>query len=165
MIKSKFSGDTIFWGIFTSIWIIPGGIMIFRGLKNYTLKMNETLILLLFIILFYFLINFLKHIKIINITDGKLKYYSILRPFGNTLNLKDYIGKITLTETGTSGSYKTVYLVNNQNKTSFKIMGLHYKNFDELNNAIPLKIMKYPAGIMNYLKILFLEKVSLNSKK
>ncbi|UUV22724.1 hypothetical protein [Paenimyroides aestuarii] len=97
--------------------------------------------------------------------DGKLKYYSILQPFGRTLNLEDYIGKVLLTEIGTRGSYKTVYLVNAQNKTAFKIMGLHYKNFDELNNAIPLKLMKYPSGVMNYLKILFFEKVSLNTKK
>lgn len=165
MIKSKFSGDTIFWGVFTSIWLIPGGIMIFKGLNNYSLKLNETLILLLFLFLYYILITFLKHIKVIKIEDGKLKYYSILRPFGRTLNLEDYSGKIILKETGTRGSYKTIYLVNNQNKTSFKIMGIHYKKFDELNNAIPLKIMKYPTGIMNYLKILFLEKVSVDTKK
>lgn len=161
MIKSKFSGDAIFWGIFTSIWLIPGGIMIYKGLNNYSLKLNETLILLLFFFLYYILITFLKHMKVIKIEDGKLKYYSILRPFGRTLNFKDYVGKIILTEIGTRGSYETVYLVNNKNKTTFKIMGLHYKNFDELNNAIPLKKMKYPSGIINYLKILFLEKVRL----
>ena len=103
--------------------------------------------------------------KVIKIEDGKLTYYSILRPFGRTLNLKDYVGKVILTGNGLKEDLQTAYLVNNQNKTSFKIMGLHYKNFDELNNAIPLKIMKYPSGIMNYLKILFLEKVSVNSKK
>lgn len=165
MIKSKFSGDAIFWGIFMLIPLFSFIIFSIKGVNQYSGKIGETLILLLFIILFYFLLNFLKHMKVIKIEDGKLKYYSILRPFGRTLNLKDYKGKIILTETGTRGSYKTAYLVNNQNKTSFKIMGLHYKNFDELNNAIPLKIMKYPTGIMNYLKILFLEKVSVDTKK
>ena len=165
MIKSKFSGDTIFWGIFMLIPLFSFIIFSIKIVNQYSGKIGETLILLLFITLFYFLLNFLKHMKVIKIEDGKLKYYSILRPFGRTLNLENYTGKIILTETGTRGSYKTVYLVNNQNKTSFKIMGLHYKNFDELNNAIPLKIMKYPAGIMNYLKILFFEKVSVDTKK
>lgn len=165
MTKSKFTGDTFFWGFFMLIPLFSFIIFSIKIINQYSGKIGETLILFLFIILFYFLLNFYNHMKVINIEEGKLKYYSILRPFGRTLNLKDYKGKIILTETGTRGSYKTVYLVNNQNKTSFKIMGLHYKNFDELNNAIPLKIMKYPSGIMNYLKILFLEKVSLNSKK
>jgi len=161
MIKSKFSGDTIFWGIFSIIWLIPGTIMIFKGVKNYSLRVNETLILLLFFFLYYLLIKFLKHIKSINISENKLKYYSILQPFGKTIDLSDYIGKIILTEVGTRGSYKTVYLINTKRKTSFKIMGLHYKNFDEINNALPLKIIKYNPGFTQYLKLLFFETISI----
>lgn len=161
MVKSKFSGDTIFWSIFMQIPLVCFIIFPIKIIKGYSGKLVETLILLFVIILFYFLINFLKHIKFIEIKDGKLKYYSIFRPFGRTIDLADYIGKVILTETGTRGSYKSVYLVNAQNKTSFKIMGLHYKNFAELNRGIPLKTIKYPPGIIRYLKILFFERVSI----
>ena len=92
MIKSKFSGDAIFWGIFMLIPLFSFIIFSIKSVNQYSGKIGETLILLLFIILFYFLLNFLKHMKVIKIEDGKLKYYSILRPFGRTLNLKDYKG-------------------------------------------------------------------------
>lgn len=164
MIKSKFTGDAIFWAI---IMIIPlFGFTIFtkRILKNYSLQVSDTLILLLFITLFYFLINFLKHIKRIIVRGNELKYYSILRPFGRTLDLNNYTGKIILKETGSGGSYKVVYLVNKQNKTSFKIMGLHYKNFDDINNAIQLKIIKFSPTTSQYFKLLFFERIEIKNK-
>ncbi len=161
MIKSKFSGDTIFWGIFMLVPLASFIIFSIKIIKNYSGNIGQILILLLFIILFYLLINFLKHIKSIKISEKKLKYYSILQPFGKTLDLSDYIGKIILTEVGTRGSYKTVYLINTKRKTSFKIMGLHYKNFDEINNALPLKIIKYNPGFTQYLKLLFFETISI----
>src|SRR5690554_4978537 len=105
MIKSKFSGDTVFWGIFM---IMPLFIFIFfsiRVLKKYSGEIGDTFILLLLTTLFYFLINFLKHIKRIIVRGNELKYYSILRPFGRTLDLNNYTGKIILKETGSGGSY------------------------------------------------------------
>ncbi len=48
-------------------------------------------------------------------------------PFGGIVNFDKYIGKIETTETGSGGSYKVVYLVDKNNRTTFKIMGLHYK--------------------------------------
>lgn len=164
MIKSKFSGDTIFWGIFMIIPLCSFIIFTIKILKKYSGEIGETLILLLFIILFYLLINFLKHIKRIKIKDNKLKYYSVLRPFGKTLNMTDYIGKIILSESGSRGSYKVVYLVNKQNKTSFKIMGLHYKNFEEINNAIGLKTIRFSPTASQYFKLLFFEKIIVNNK-
>lgn len=163
MIKSRINGDTYFWGIFLSIWIIPGAIMIIRGLRNYTFKLGETLILLLFVTLFYFLINFLKHIKIITIKEDELKYYSLLCPFGKTLNLKDYIGKIVTSESGSRGSYQVIYLVNKQNETAFKLMGLHYKNFEEINDAIVLKKINFHPTLSQYFKLLFFEKVQVKN--
>ncbi|WP_312992706.1 hypothetical protein [Chryseobacterium flavum] len=162
-IKSKFSGNAIFWGVFSLIWLIIGVIMIFRGLKNYSLKINDTLILLLLVTLFYFLNNYLKHIKYLVIRDVQLKYYSILRPFGKVLNMEDYVGKIILTESGSAGSYKVVYLVDKQNKTSFKIMGLHYKNFEEIDNAIHLKKINFSPTVSQYFKLLFFERITVNN--
>lgn len=164
MTKSKFSGDAIFWGIFLLIWLIPGVIMIFKGLKNYFFQVNNTLILLLFITLLYFLINFLKHIKRMVIKGNELKYYSILHPFGKALSINDYIGKIILSETGIRGSYKVVYLVNKQNKTAFKFIGLHYKNFEEINNAINLKTIRFNPTTSQYFKLLFLERIEIKNK-
>lgn len=164
MTKSKFTSDTYYWGI--SMILSLGIFILFSGriLRNYNYKLNETLILLLFITLFYFGINFLKHIKLVTITNDELKYYSLLRPFGKTLKLKDYIGKIITSESGSRGDYKVIYLVDKKNKTAFKFMGLHYKNFDEINNAITLKKITFRPGLWQYLKLLFLERVKIKDE-
>lgn len=164
MIKSKFTGDAIFWAIFMIIPLFGFIIFTTRILKNYSFQISDTLILLLFVTLFYFLVNFLKHIKRIIIRGNELKYYSILKPFGKTLALNDYLGKIILTETGAGGSYQVVYLIDQKNKTSFKIMGLHYKNFEVINNAIDLKTIKFNLTTAQYFKLLFFEKIEIKNK-
>ncbi|REC71291.1 hypothetical protein DRF60_20675 [Chryseobacterium elymi] len=165
-IKSKFSGYTIYWAIFTIILPLPASLMfIFKILKSYNFNIKGTLFLILFSGIFFLVINFLKHIKWIKIKENNLKYYSILKPFGKTLNITDYIGKITLTESGTRGSYKVVYLVDKKNKTSFKIMGLHYKNFEDINNAIQLKKINFSPTISQYFKLLFFEKITVKNDK
>ncbi|WP_326983444.1 hypothetical protein VUJ46_02540 [Chryseobacterium sp. MYb264] len=161
--KSKFSGDTFFWGIFSMVWLIFGSIMIGKLLRNYSLKVSDSLVLLLLIALFYLLINFLKHIKIIKIKGNELRYYSILKPFGKLVCLSDYTGKIVLTESGSRGSYRVVYLIDKQNKTAFKIMELHYKNFDEINRALNINIIKFYPSIGQYFKLLFFERIAINN--
>ncbi|PJR04312.1 hypothetical protein [Avrilella dinanensis] len=163
MTKSKFTGDTYFWGVFMIIPLFSFIVFSIKILQTYNFKLGETLILLLFVTLFYFLINFLKHIKIITIKEDELKYYSLLRPFGKTLNLKDYIGKIITSESGSRGSYQVIYLVNKQNETAFKLMGLHYKNFEEINDAIVLKKINFHPTLSQYFKLLFFEKVQVKS--
>lgn len=155
MIKSKFSSNAIFLGFFSCFWGIIGLIMIFKGLKIYSLKIEETLILSLLMVIFYFLIIILKYIRIVKIDKKFLTYYSLLCPFGKTIFLNEYIGKITIQETGSSGSYEVVYLVNKQNKTAFKIMGLHYKNFDEMKKAIALPEIKKHLSAKEYFQLLF----------
>lgn len=164
MIRSKFTGNTIFWSTLMIIPLFSFILFTTRILKNYSLQVSDTLILLLIITLFLFLINFLKHIKRIIVRGNELKYYSILRPFGRTLDLNDYTGKIILKETGSGGSYKVVYLVNKQNKASFKLMGLHYKNFDDINNAIQLKTIKFNPTTFQYFKLLFFERIEIKNK-
>jgi len=165
MIKSRLSGNSIFWGIFMLIPLFSFIIFSIKILKKYSGEIGGTLILLLFAFLFYFLINFLKHIKIIKINGNKLKYYSVIRPFGKTLNMEDFIGKITITESGTRGSYNVVYLIDKQNKTSFKLMGLHYNNFEEINNAINLKKINFSPTASQYFKLLFFEKIIVKNDK
>lgn len=163
MTKSKFTRDTYFWGLFMIIPLFSFIVFSVKILHTYNFKLGETLILLLFATLFYFLINFLKHIKTITIKGNELKYYSLLRPFGTTLNLKDYIGKVVTSESGSRGNYQVVYLVNKQNKTAFKLMGLHYKNFEEINDAIVLKKVNFHPTLSQYFKLLFFEKVQVKN--
>ncbi|WP_343659648.1 hypothetical protein [Chryseobacterium sp.] len=165
MIKSRLSGNSIFWGIFMLIPLFSFIFFSIKILKKYSGEIGGTLILLLFAFLFYFLMNFLKHIKIIKINKNKLKYYSFIRPFGKTLNMEDFIGKITITESGTRGSYNVVYLIDKQNKTSFKLMGLHYNNFEEINNAINLKKINFSPTASQYFKLLFFEKIIVKNDK
>lgn len=165
-IKSRFSGYTIYWVIFTIILPLPASIMfIFKILKFYKFDFKNTLFLILFCGLFFLMLNFLKHIKWMKIKGNKLKYYSLFKPFGNTLNISDYIGKIVLTESGTRGSYKVLYLINKENKTSFKLMGLHYKNFEEIDNAIHLKKINFSPTVSQYFKLLFFEKITVKNDK
>lgn len=140
-------------------------IFTFRVLKNFSLEIKHVFILLLFVGLFLFSINYLKHIRLLMIQGNKLKYYSITKPFGKTLNIEDFIGKIIITESGTTGSYKVVYLVNKQNKTSFKLMGLHYNNFEEIDNAIHLKKINFSPTVSQYFKLLFFEKIIVKNDK
>jgi hypothetical protein len=138
-------------------------VFIFRILKSYEFGIKETLFLILFSGILFWVINFLKHIKWIKIKENQFKYYSVLKPFGKKLNISDYIGKIILTESGSAGSYKVVYLVDKQNKTSFKLMGLHYKNFEEINNSINLKNIKFSPSVSQYFKLLFFEKIVIQN--
>lgn len=164
MIKSKISGDSIFWGIFMIIPLFGFMLFIYRILKNFTFSISDIFVLLLFILLFYMVINFFKHIKFITIIESKLKYYSVLKPFGKTIDLNTCIGKIISEETGTRGRYKVIYLIDKQNITFFKIMGVHYKNFEQINDSIGLKIIKFNPSITQYFKLLFLEKLNIKNE-
>jgi hypothetical protein len=98
------------------------------------------------------------------ISKEQLKYYSFWHPFGKTLYFSDYIGKIITSETGSEGSYKVVYLVDRKNRTRLKIMGLHYKNFEEINDAIPLKKISFSPSVGSYFKLLFTGKINVEKE-
>jgi hypothetical protein len=164
IIKSKITGDAFFFG--TGMFLTMFGLLafIYKAIVQFSLRISDILILLLFLFVFYMGIVFLKHIKHITIEDTVLKYYSALRPFGKTLNLDNYKGKIILQETGAQGSYDVLYLIDQKNTTSFKIMGLHYKNFEEINNAIELKKLRFNPSFSLYYKLLFFEKINITEK-
>lgn len=164
MTKSKLSGNSIFWGIFMFLPLFSSIIFIIKILRKYNGEIGGTLILMLFAFLFYFSVNFLKNIKYLQIKGNELKYYSILKPLGETMNISDFIGKVILTESGTRGSYKVLYLIDKQNKTSFKLMGLHYNNFEEINNAVELKKINFSHSISQYFKLLFFEKITIKNE-
>ena len=141
------------------IMSLPAGIMAFRILSKFYYEgfngLGDTSLSVLVILIFIFFLYYLKYIRFLVITEKSLTYYSLLRPFGKTLNFNNYIGKIETKEKGRYGSYNVIYLVNKDNRTCFKIMGLHYKKFGTIYNAIPLnKIIFYPNTLQN-LKLIF----------
>jgi hypothetical protein len=167
-IKSKFTKDTIYWTIlpvvFISIFSIFGA---FVGIKKNFL--NDISILGLFLSILIgigmpVLMIYVLKIRYYIITDEQLKYYSFWHPFGKILYFNNYIGKIITTETGSDGSYEVVYLVDRQNRTAFKLMGLHYKNFDEIIDAIPLKKIRFSSTAGRYFKLLFSGKIKVEKK-
>ena|SRR5690554_3484220 len=161
-IKSKFNKEAISWGIFMIFPTVAFAYFVFDLIKNYEFNLGKTALLIFFIFLFIMGIVFLKHIKKIVIKGNELKCYSVLRPFGKTLNLNDYLGKVYLTETGRGGSYRVIYLIDKNNKTSFKIMELHYKNFEEIDQAIDIKKIRFSPSGLKYLKLLFFERAKIS---
>ncbi|MBD3907366.1 hypothetical protein NAL32_22110 [Chryseobacterium sp. Ch-15] len=141
------------FGIKTIIYIIDKGVSFFN--------------ILIFILCFsleLFLLIVLKGFKylIIDKSKNQLKYYSILRPFGKTLYFNDYIGTYQTTETGSLGSYKVLYLVDKNNITRLKIMGIYYKNMDEIMKIITLPKIRKNLSPKEYFKLLFIGKINLS---
>jgi hypothetical protein len=167
-IKSRIAGYSIF--LFFMLMFF-GVTMIGIGLPQLVRRFAESesigvfLILLFIVGLFLLEINFLKDIRYLQIKDNKLKFWSLFVPWGRTLNFDNYIGKIIEMEIGSGGSYEVVYLVDKKRRTAFKIMGLHYKNFDEINKAIPLKKISFLPSVGQYFKLLFFEHITIPDKK
>lgn len=72
MTKSKLSGNSIFWGIFMLFPLFSSIIFIIKILRKYNGEIGGALILMLFAFLFYFSVNFLKHIKYLQIKGNEL---------------------------------------------------------------------------------------------
>ncbi|WP_265429939.1 hypothetical protein [Chryseobacterium sp. YIM B08800] len=141
------------FGIKTIIYIIDKGVSFFN--------------ISIFIFCFFlelFLLIVLKGFKylIIDKSKNQLKYYSILQPFGKTLYFEDYIGTFQTTETGSLGSYKVLYLVDESNITRLKILGLYYKNMDEIMKIITLPKIRKNLSPKEYFKLLFIGKINLS---
>jgi hypothetical protein len=165
-IKSKFALDSIFYGIFMLIFILPIGIYyivvtIQDSIIGELSALGAILILVVVGGICLFVLNFIDAIRYIIVKGDKLTYYSVLRPFGKTLNFKDYIGKIVVQERGSGGSYNVVYLKNKNNRTDFKITGVHYKSFDEINKTIPLKKIDFNPTVKEYYRLLFFERITI----
>ena len=168
-INSKIAGYSIYIGIFMFL-ILPAGLkFIFTISRDIIFSdigiITGFLLLLFFVFLCLLLLNLIRHIRYIIIKDNKLKYYSIFRPWGKRLDFNDFIGKVITRETGTAGSYKVVYLVDKRNRTVVKLMGIHYKNFEEIDAAIPLKVIKFTPTVGQYFRLLFFERITIPEKK
>lgn len=165
-IKSKFTKDTVFWSVFGLILPLPVGLyylykILIDCLSNNIASIGDILISLLFVFIFIFIMRYFKYIRYIVIKDDILRCFSLLMPFGRIINFNEYIGKIETTETGSGGSYKVVYLIDNNHRTAFKLVGLHYKKFGELCNAIPLRKLDFSPTTGQYFKLLFFGRIKI----
>ena len=164
-IKSKLAVYSVFIGMVMSIFLAPAGVICIYKIIDKLFLSGVDIVgifaLLLFIGIFLLLLNFLKTIRYIIVKDDKLTYYSVLRPFGKTLYFKDYIGKIIVQERGSGGAYNVIYFIDENNRTVFKITGVHYNNFDEINKAIPLEVINFNPTVKEYYKLLFFGRITL----
>jgi hypothetical protein len=168
MVKSKFKIGYVFWSI---LLLLNGfGITILlKQLIEMTIKEGfslDSLWIILFFGLLIFEVIFLKDFKYLQISSktNKIKYFSLLRPFGWTLNRNDFKGKIKESNVGKLELYETAYLIDNNDFTSFKIKGLFYKNFDELYEAIDLvEIKRYDMNLWLYIKLLCTGRMKIKS--
>ena len=105
---------------------------------------------------------FLDHrFTIPNFPSRLLSYLNASIPvFACTDTVSD-IGKIIVEERGSGGAYNVVYLIDKKNRTDFKIMGLHYKNFDNINAAILLETIDFNPTVGEYYKLLFFERITI----
>jgi hypothetical protein len=171
MLKARISAKYYVWASFMTVLIVFGLIqyvissvldMMSRGYDS-----SAILFTTLFTFLILFLISILRSFKIITLDlNGKyIKSYSLFHPFGKTNYFKDYKGIYKTTETGSGGTYEVVYLVDHNNITRFKIMGLYYKNMDEIINSIPLPEIKRNLSGKEYLKLMFTGRADLSKIK
>lgn len=171
MIKCKIHRNWYLWALIGIILIIFGFIMYI--LKSITFFIEKgfhfpsILIFCLFLFLELFLILVFKDFKYIIVypKPNQIKYYSILHPFGKKLTLSDYECKIKTTEFSIQGDYEVIHLVNKKGYTAFKISGLFYKNFKEIDNVIQLKrIHNYKFNWKLYLKLIFTGKMKVEKE-
>lgn len=164
MTKSKFKIGYVFWFLLMTILTSALATILFKVIQRIEINglWTTTWIGILLILIIIVAIIVLKDFKLIYIDNEKrkIKWFSILFPFGNSINLTEYIGTIKSYEHGSQGSYQTAYLVDKNRMTEFKINGLFYKNFDELFEAVNLKEIKmYEMSFVKYMKLLFIGKI------
>ncbi|WP_312992705.1 hypothetical protein [Chryseobacterium flavum] len=167
MVKSKFNLSrfvNVFLVLFGAIIILIFIFKIFNKIFLRGFRSGDSIILIFFLFIIYFAIIHLSGIKyiVINSNRKKLKYFSILYPLGRKIDLESYIGLLQITETGTSGKYKVLYLIDSHKVTRFKIVGLYYSNIEEIVKEISLPLIKQDISTKQYLKLLFTGKLTIS---
>jgi hypothetical protein len=166
MIVSKIKPGFIFWyAIMLSLTIL---LFVFLAKTFQRLEVNGiwttvwvSAVFLLIISAALIVLRDLKYIKI-DKQNREIMAFSLFAPFGKRLLLDKYIGFIKSSEVGSTGHYETIYLIDENRVTSFKINGLFYKNFDELCSGLGMKeIKKYKTSLGSYIKLLFTGKVQI----
>lgn len=171
MVKSRIHRNWYLWAIGMFFLLILGFYMFIIKTIFYIMEIGISvsiiMIFILCLLLETFIVVVLKDFKYIKIDKEKkqLRYYSILSPFGRTLNLENYENKIITSEVSIQGSYDVIHLVNKKGYTAFKISGLFYENFKEINSSIKLqRIYNYRFNWKLYLKLLFTGRIKIQQK-
>lgn len=170
MIKSKIHINWYLW-LFLMLFLLAFGFYMFIiktifYIIEEGISFSNVLILVLCLSFELFIITVIKDFKYITIDSQKkrLKYYSILRPFGSILRLDDFDNKIKTSEVSVRGQYDVIHLVKND-YTVFKISGLFYDNFKEIDSSIKLKrIYNYKFNWKLYLKLLFTGRIKIEEE-
>jgi hypothetical protein len=170
MIESKISTGKYLWTLLMIFLIVFGFIMYIVRSIIWIIEGKADAsywFVLIFVFLDLLLLYIIKDFKHMNICEetNQVKYRSLFHPFGKTLYFKDFIGIYKTTETGSEGTYNVVYLVDKNNITRFKIMGLYYKNMDEIIAAIPLPEIKKNLSAGQYFKLMFTGRANLSKIK
>jgi len=134
---------------------------IVRIIEIFSGHIADYLTLLLFAVMLFSALSILKSTRYIIIKGDKLTYYSLFRPFGKTLYFSDYIGKIIVQDVNATGRFDVIYLIDKENKTAFKISGIHYREFEAIIRAIPLRIMDFKPTIKEDWKLSLTGKITI----
>ena len=164
-VRSKFKRGSIFNGFFMLIILCGVSRIVYMSVRDYRFEFAWTSFTLLFSFLLLLLVVFLKDIKYLIVKEDKLICRSLFYPLGKVFFYNDFKGKLITTESGSAGVYEVIYIVNTQNKTVLKIMGLHYKNMEDINEAIPLNEIRYNLSRKEYFRLLFLGTLQLTDKR
>lgn len=144
------------------IGIFGWGYKIIRHIySNQEIRKFDIFILLGLGILLLSLLLYVNTIRKIIFTNTKIKVIGLFTPFGKEYLLENYKAKYIIEEYGSEGGYKVLYLVDKQGYTGLKIMGLHYKNMDEIIENINLPTIKKHLSFKESMKLLFTGKVKL----
>jgi hypothetical protein len=167
MVKSKLRNPKLLSNVILCLCtiLLSGFLLRFLIRKKLEYNLGEiaiTFLVLFFIVFFGVTANGCKQLRI---NDIVIRFRSLFHPFGKTLYFKDFIGVYKTTETGSEGTYDVVYLVDKNNITRLKIMGLYYKNMDEIVAAIPLPEIKKNLSAGQYFKLMFTGRANLSKIK
>ena len=170
MITSKLKRGFISWFITTTLGLIGVLVligmlvsMLFEELELFPFLMSIWLGIMVGVVLIIY-----KDFKRILIDEQSqtLIYYSMYRPFGKKILLQNFKGYIMSEEYGAYETYETLHLIDNSNKTTFKISGLFYENFEAMCKAIQLRqIRTKHLGFWIYLKLICFGKININKIK
>ena len=88
-------------------------------------------------------LKLLRDVKFLIIKRNKVVYYSCFRPLGEAVYFSDYVGYVIVHNQIGFYNPAALYLIDKENRTTFKIRLPLYKQYNKMVAAIPLKKNDY----------------------
>lgn len=102
---------------------------------------------------------------IVDKADRKLKYYSLLKPWGTTIDLTRYKGYYTASMNSSYvGTPSSLCLVDHSDLVSLRLNGMYYQNFDEIVQAVGLKPIPVQINAFQNLLLLMVGRLKVQIK-